>query len=142
MGEDDYVGLLPDVLDKLIKTQVQTAQVTADLKNVIQETNQHLNDVHKLLMIVNSNFSNGFRAELKDHISQTVAFNTEAIQNKISKKAEEGKQEAQTILKSLKEFIATIKSPKTWISAFFIVVSFVGTIAAVVTIVLKMMGTI
>jgi len=140
MVTDNSLELLSEVLDKLIKSQIQTAQATADLKNAIQDTNQHLKDVYQLLSVVHSQFSNGFRSEIKEHINNVVKTTTEAIQAEITVKAAEGKQEARAILLSLKEFITTIKSPKAWISAFLVVAGVVSAIAGVVAIIFKLIG--
>jgi hypothetical protein len=132
----DSLELLSDILDKLIETQVQSAQVTADLKNAVEDNNQHLKDVHKLLMTVNGHFSNGFRQELKEFI--TDASNN--IERNLDEKSEQGQADAAKILVAVTDFINALKSPKSWIGAFLLIASIFGTIAGIVTVVLKLMG--
>jgi ABC-type transporter Mla subunit MlaD len=136
MADDHSLELLSEVLDKLIETQIQSAQATSDLKNAVQDNNEHLRELHRLLADVNDHFTNGFRQEIREHINEAV----EALEEQLSAKAEEGKKEAQSILKSLQEFIDAIKSPKSWISAFLFIGSIVGMIAGIVTVILKLMG--
>lgn len=128
--------LFSEILDKLIDTQVNNAQVTADLKNAVEDNNEHLKELKKLLTEVNAHFSNGFRQELKDSIAQA----TQHIENNISIKSEQNKAEANKILKALTDFTTALKSPKSWIGAFLILVSIFGAIAGIVTVVLKLMG--
>ncbi len=140
MANDSSLELLSEVLDKLIETQIQTAQATADLRNAVQDNNEHLKELHILISSVNAHFSNGFRLEIKEHIEEIAKTASESLGREISVKAEEGKQETNAILESLKEFISAIKSPKAWISAFLVIAGIVSAIAGVVTIIIKLMG--
>ncbi|MHA2281521.1 MAG: hypothetical protein ACXAC5_11760 [Promethearchaeota archaeon] len=137
MANDNSLELLSEVLDKLIETQIQTAQATSDLKNAVQDNNDHLKEMHRLLTDVNDHFSNGFRQEIREHINDVA----KAMEKQLANKAAEGKEETQTILRSLQEFINAIKSPKSWISAFLFIGSIVGMIAGIVTVILKLMGS-
>jgi len=128
--------LLSEILDKLIETQVQNAQVTADLKNSVEDNNQHLRELRDLLITVNSHFSNGFRQELKDCIMEA----TQEVINDLDAKSSEGRLEAHKILNALTDFINALKSPKSWIGAFLLIASIFGTMAGIVTVVLKLMG--
>ncbi|KKK84556.1 hypothetical protein LCGC14_2782150, partial [marine sediment metagenome] len=68
----ESLELLSEILDKLIETQVQTAQVTAELKNAVEDNNQHLKELHEMLVKVNDHFFNGFRQELKEAIAESM----------------------------------------------------------------------
>lgn len=132
----DSLEILSEVLDKLIETQVQNAHVISELKSAVEDTNQELREVHGLLNQINSHFSNGFRLELRSAIAEAAA----EIEKRIDEKAEEAHTEAAKLYAALTEFIAAIKSPRSWISAFVFVGSIFGLIAGIVTVVLKIMG--
>ncbi len=128
--------ILSEILDKLIDTQVQNAQVTADLKNAIEDNNHHLKELHEMLAKVNDHFSNGFRQELKGAITESM----QHIEQNIDVKSELAKTESSRVLKAVTDFTNALKSPKSWIGAFLLVASIFGTIAGIVTVVLKLMG--
>lgn len=132
----DSLELLSEILDKLIETQVQTAQVTAELKNAVEDNNQHLKELREMLVKVNDHFSNGFRQELKGAIIEA----TQHIEQNLDIKSERAKDESGKILKAVTDFTNALKSPKSWIGAFLLVASIFGTVAGIVTIVLKIMG--
>ncbi len=113
------------VLDKLIETQVQGARVTSDLKNAVSDNNEHLKDLHRLLSEVNDHFSNGFRLELREHVTEVAdAFKAEH------------KKDVQQIL----EGVNCLRSPKMWINMFLFIGALFGLIAGIVTVILKFMG--
>lgn len=132
----DSIELLSEVLDKLIETQVKNAQVTSGLKSAVEENSRHLKDVHALLEKVNGHFSNGFRHEFRDALTEA----TRDLKITVHEKSAEGHVEAGKILKALTDFTEAIKSPKSWIGAFLLVASIFGAVAGMVTVVLKLMG--
>lgn len=132
----ESLEILSEVLDKLIDTQVQNAQVTAELKNAVEDNNRHLREVHAMLGKVNAHFSNGFRQEFKDAIAES----TNHIELNLESKSELAKEDSGRILKAVTDFTDALKSPKSWVGAFLLVASIFGTIAGIVTVVLKLMG--
>jgi len=125
-----------DILDKLIETQVQNAQVTAELKNAVEDNNEHLKELKTLLTEVNSHFSNGFRSELKDSIAQAA----KQIEENLDAKSVKGQDEARKIMKAVTEFTSALKSPKSWIGAFLLIASVLGAVAGIVKVVSMLMG--
>lgn len=132
----DSFELLSEILDKLIETQVQNAHVTADLKNAVEDNNRNLKELHELLTKVNAHFSNGFRQELKESITEAVKH----IDRNVEIKSEQSKTEANKTLKAITDFTNALKSPKAWIGAFLLIASIFGTVAGIVTVVLKFSG--
>ncbi|KKL55514.1 hypothetical protein LCGC14_2254670 [marine sediment metagenome] len=128
--------LLAEILDKLIETQVQNAQVTADLKNAVEDNNRHLKELHELLTKVNEYFSNGFRQELKYSITEAV----QHINHNVEAKSKQAETESHKILKAVTDFTQALKSPKSWIGAFLLLASIFGAVAGIVTVALKLMG--
>ena len=128
--------LFSEILDKLIETQVQTAQVTADLKNAVEDNNELLKELKIALDKVNAHFSNGFRQELKESI--TYAANR--LEENMNIKSEQGQVEAHKILKALTDFTSALKSPRSWIAAVLILVSIFGAIAGIVKVISMFMG--
>lgn len=134
---DDSLEILSEVLDKLIETQVQNAQVTSELKNAVEDNNQELRELHTMLVKINAHFSNGFRSELKTAILDA----TQIVKQKIDSEAAEGHIEAKKLYAVVTEFTAALKSPRAWFTAFIFVGSIFGVIAAIVAVVLNMMGS-
>ena len=132
----DSLELFSEIMDKLIDTQVQNAQVTADLKNAVEDNNQHLKGLQELLTKVNDHFSNGFRQELKGAITEAV----QHVESNIDAKSAVRQAEANKILTAVTDFTAALKSPKAWIGAFLLIASIFGTVAGIVTVVLKFAG--
>lgn len=132
----DLFELFSEIMDKLIDTQVQSAQVTSDLKNSVNDNSQHLKDLKELLTKVNAHFSNGFRQELKNTISDAILH----VEQEISAKATQSQTEAEEILSTVIAFKSAIESPRLWLRAFIFLGSLFGVIAAIVTVVLKLMG--
>lgn len=132
----ESLELLTEILDKLIDTQVQSAQVTADLKNAVEDNNQHLKELHKMLIKINTYFSNGFRQELKEAIVEAV----KRIESNIELKSQQAGLGHTEILAVITDFTNTLKSPKSWIGAFLLVVGVFGAIAGIVAIVSNIMG--
>lgn len=128
--------LLSEIMDKLIDAQVQSAHATSDLKNAVDDNSQHLKELKELLIKVNDHFSNGFRQELKDTITEAV----QHIEHEIDEKSTEGQVEANKILIAVTDFTTALKSPKAWIGAFLLIASIFGTVAAIVTVILKLIG--
>lgn len=128
--------LFYEILDKLIETQVQNAQVTADLKNAVEDNNEHLKELKQLLTEVSAHFSNGFRQELKDSITQAA----KQIENNIDDKSVQGKDDTNKILKAVTDFTNALKNPKSWIGAFLLLATIFGTVAGIITIISKLMG--
>lgn len=132
----DSFELLSEIMDKLIDAQVQSAHATSDLKNAVDDNSQHLKELKELLTKVNSHFSNGFRQELKGTITEAV----QQIEQEIDAKYAQGKIESEKIFTAVTEFTSALKSPKAWIGAFLLIASIFGTVAAIVTVVLKFSG--
>ncbi len=128
--------LLSEILDKLIETHVQNAQVTADLKNAVEDNNEHLKELRELLTKVNSHFSNGFRQELKESITGAV----HEIEKDMTVRSEQATIEAGNILKAITDFTTALKSPKAWIGAFLLLASIFGVVAGIIKVASKLMG--
>ena len=85
---------------------------------------------------IDDHFSNGFRKELKDHIS-TIA---ETWEEELTSKAAASQQKHEEILTAVISFKAALESPRIWLKAFIFLGSLFGVIAAIVTVILKLMG--
>ena len=128
--------LFAEVLDKLIETQVESAKSTSELRTEVQLTNGHLKEMHNLLSTINSHFSNGFRAELKEHSERLF----DDIQERLEEKAKKDKEGVKAILDQLEHFVAMVTSPWSVIKAFLFIAGLFGAIAGIVTVVLKFVG--
>ncbi len=136
-GENSSFEILSDVLDKLIDTQVQSAAATSELRTEVQSNNEHLKELHRLLDEVSRHFSNGFRLELKEHVSKEI----ELIEAQIETNVLKDKEKYQALLVKLERISDAICNPWSWVKAFMLIGSLFGVIAAIVAVVLKIMGT-
>lgn len=136
MPSSDQITFLSEVLDKLIETQVQTTKAAAELKNSVDNNNILLRDLHRLLDEINDHFSNGFRQDIKDHISGRIT----EIEKQLTAKTQVDKEGVNKILATINEFTTTIKNPKSWIAAFLFVLALIGAIGTFIAYVLKATG--
>jgi len=128
-NRDGSIEFLSEVLDKLIETQVQNAQATSDLKHAVEDNNKHLAELQRQIAEVNGHFSNGFRTELKEHMTK-----------ELEERASVANEKSEKILKTINNFTSAIQSPKSWISAFLFIATLFGSIAAIVTYAIKLTG--
>jgi len=138
------------LLDKLIETQVHGANATTGLQSAVQSTNEHLKEVHRILEDINKHFSNGFRKEIKDHITteiDTIESQLEAHCGQLVEKSHKDKDGYLSILSQIEQLNSTlmkkidhIMNPWIWVKAFIFIGSLFGMIAAVVTLVSKLLA--
>lgn len=89
------------------------------LNAAIQEQTTTLRDIKDQCESLNHKFSNGFRAELKDHITNCAKDGLEALAHDSSV------QSAQ--LKQIANSLKTLTSPKTWIKLMITLLTAMGT---------------
>lgn len=97
---DKQLEIVSDILDKMIDLQSQNVQHLSTLSSSIHEITAHVKET-------NYRFTNGFRSEIKDHVSQEA--------NNIVHEMQETRKIIEENNKNFRELINTIKSPKVWI---------------------------
>lgn len=133
-SQNNSKELLHDILDKLIDAQVQSTETITGLKDCIGSNTEQLKELRTILADVNAHFSNGFRHEIKEHIDD------------VSKKMENEftilmNNKTESLHSVIVEFIDILKSPKSWLTGFLFIGSLFGIIAAIVTVIIKYIGT-
>ena len=81
MSQNDLTELYVDILDKMIDNQTANVQSVTSIKNSVHDIQDQIKGNKQDLESLKSNFTNGFREEIKKHISEEI----EAIQNELSK---------------------------------------------------------
>ena len=133
-SQNNSKELLHDVLDKLIETQVQSAETIIGLKDCINSNTEQLKELRIILSDVNAHFSNGFRHEIKEHIDEV----SKRIENQFTSLMN---SKTESLHNVIVDFINTLKSPKSWLTGFLFIGSLFGVIATIVTIVVKYLGS-
>ncbi len=73
MSEEGKFELLSEVLEKMIDSQMANTQALTTLKNYQRETCETMKKIEE-------HFTDGFRSEIKNHISEQAMNNRKAIQ--------------------------------------------------------------
>lgn len=110
---DRQSDLLPEVLEKMIDCQISNTTALTALKDIVDESNDRVKDV-------SAHFTNGFRSEIKAHISNEL------------KKIEKNDEQIITLLEAVLKEIKNVKSWGFWAKIFAAFVVGVGGIAAAV----------
>lgn len=73
--------MINGVFEKLIDSEITNAQALAQLKSVIDQQIAAIKDNNELIRQVLSQFQNGFKKEIKDHITKEITENNEQYQD-------------------------------------------------------------
>jgi len=92
MGNDDVSRLWSDVVEKMIDSQISNTEAATSLRDSINEMNAMLSEIR-------THFSNGFRAEIKEHITECNEENEKLLKNLVAQN-----KEIQEEIKSFKKF--------------------------------------
>ncbi|KKM91802.1 hypothetical protein LCGC14_1224930 [marine sediment metagenome] len=105
--ETNALHLISDILDKLIDSQTASTEANTGLKESIDDMNDTLKAMH-------SHFTNGFRAELKSHVTTEL---------------EEIKENLSINTSKTKELCNTLMKPSFWVK---LVATIVGSLAILI----------
>lgn len=123
---NDALDLISEILDKMIDMQQASTEAITGLKASVEETCRALQEV-------NTHFKNGFRSELKEHISKEID-NVEEASRKAQKEIEELKM-------SVEKFNELLSKPSYWVKLILTTVAATATaIGATVAVIMKLMG--
>lgn len=142
--EGSALHLISEILDKLIDTQSTSAQATSQMRDALQQSNRLLEDI-------NRHFSNGFKTEIKGHITKevdtlasdldkSIAGLNDRVKNTEEEQAAYAIATAKTldeILKVVKELKDTLERPWFWVK---IIAAILGSLAVITAGLLKVMG--
>lgn len=138
--ESNALHLISDILDKLIDTQQNNAEASASLKSAVFESN-------KILYDIRAHFTNGFRSEIKKHITSEIEEFSQSIISDIREnsrvaiecsKANQTKQDRalesiQDISLKMNTLMDTLNKPWFWIKLVGTVVVALGVIIGAVS---------
>ena len=113
--DGNALHLISDILDRLIDAQQKNADTNAEVSVLLDETVESVKYIKSL-------FTNGFRSEIKEHISREIK-KVEDIQKEINKNV-------QTTNSNIVKVHDLLSKPSFWVKLFGIML---GSIAAIVT---------
>jgi len=116
---NDALVIISDILDKMIDNQKSMTEASVSLKSTVQDTNEILDDIRV-------HFTNGFRLEIKDHITKELDEQFE----KDFKQQEDMSKSLQKIDLKLDILVDTLTKPWFWIKLVGTVVVSLGVIIA------------
>lgn len=123
---NDALDLISEILDKMIDMQQASTEATTGLKTSVEESCRSLQEI-------NSHFKNGFRSELKNHI-------TREIEN-VKCSSLEARREIEELKASVEEFKDLLAKPSYWVK---LILTTVGATAAAigttVAVIMRIMG--
>lgn len=101
----------------MIDENIKNAEALSALRSAISEQRD---DIDKIL----DEFHNGFRSDIKSHVTEETKRAIESLYDKIKSmmESEEDKKKRKIHYKKVNDFIDTCKNPKTWLS---LIVSFI-----------------
>lgn len=120
------LDLISEILDKMIDMQQHSTEATTGLKSAVEDSSRSLQEI-------NDHFKNGFRSELKEHVTDEMA------------KCEEGmsdlREEISELKTTMKDFHALISKPSYWIKLILTTAAAVAAaIGGIVALVIKLMS--
>lgn len=115
--ETNALHLISDILDKLIDTQQESAEKAAELVQILRKNNQLLEDIK-------SYFSNGFKLEIKNHVSQEMEKETKLLINH----AEEAHKSTNELNKKMDKIVDTLTRPAFWVKLIGAIIVSLGAI--------------
>lgn len=122
----DALDLISEILDKMIDMQQASTAALIGLKSSIEESGRTLTEINK-------SFKNGFRTELKDHISKEIR-NIEAAELITKKDIEQMKI-------SVEQFRELLARPAYWVKLILATVTASATaMAAATALIIKFMN--
>lgn len=98
--ETNALHLISDILDRMIESQNENAKANTSLKGAVDE-------MHDTLKEMNTHFTNGFRAEIKSHMTSEL--------EKYSEEQEEMKKDIETTNEKLDELSKMLLKPSFWV---------------------------
>lgn len=123
---NDALDLISEILDKMIDMQQASTEAMTGLKSSVEESCRALHEL-------NTHFKNGFRSELKEHITKEIESVKDA--SNIAQK------EIEELKKSVEQFNELLSRPSYWVKLILTTVAATATaIGATVAVVMKLMG--
>ena len=116
--ESNALHIISDILDKLIDTQQNNAETSANLRAAVQESNVILDDIR-------THFTNGFRSEIKTHISKEIKDHVD----KTEITSQESSNALADINNKLDKVVDTLTKPWFWVKLIATTVVAIGLIA-------------
>ena len=100
-NEDGLLDLVSKIVENMSESQSSNAEVLAGFKSAIEELRKDNEKIKETAEKIESEFRNGFRKELKEHIDVNIACVCDDVKQNIKEEAEAAKKE---ILESILEF--------------------------------------
>ncbi len=120
------LDLISEILDKVIDTQQASTEAMTGLKSAVEQNGERLHEL-------NSHFKNGFRSELKEHVSSQTVKCEDAMSNL--------KDEISELQITMKAFHELMSKPSYWIKLILTtVVATTTAIGGIVALIIKLMS--
>ncbi len=143
MSEDKSFALLSEMTNKFIETQINSTEAISKLTSTTEDGNDSLKDICGKLDEIDDHFTNGFRSEIKSHITKKVDEVKEALiaasrkELKVQAEANEDVIEnTEEIMNKLNNFLDFVKNPWSWIK---IIAALMTAITAIIATILKLL---
>jgi DNA anti-recombination protein RmuC len=124
------LGLISEILDKMIDMQQASTEAMTSLKSAVEDSARNLQEI-------NDRFKNGFRSELKQHITRELREKS-VDATKLLESLQENIVEMKT---TVKEFHDLMSKPGYWVKLILTTVAATATaIGGIVALIFKLMS--
>jgi len=142
MSESESFALLSEITTRMIESQIGNTDALTRLNSSTEDGNDSLKEICGKLDGIDSHFSNGFRSEIKNHITAEADKVKETLllaskkELKIQTEASEDVIEnTEEIMKKLDKFLDFVKNPWSWIKIIAaLMTGMAGLIATIISI--------
>jgi len=139
MSESESFALLSEITTRMIESQISNTDAISRLNSSTEDGNDSLKEICGKLDGIDSHFSNGFRSEIKNHITAEADKVKETLllasKRELKIQAETNEdviENTEEIMNKLNKFLDFVKNPWSWIKI----------IAAILTAILAGIATI
>ena len=125
-SHNNALDLISEILDKMIDMQQASTEAMTVLKSSIEDSNRTVHEI-------NTHFKNGFRSEIKNHVTQEI--------QKVEIALRDATKELEDIEQKVEDFNEIISKPSYWVKLILITIGATATaIGAAVAAIMKLMG--
>lgn len=131
-------ALISEVLEKMIDSQIANTEALTTLKEYLHECKETWRSCNEKLSLIDKHFSNGFRSELKQHVTSEIERSLREIEALAAERSAQQRVLLEEVgglskrLDVLNQTLESFKSMKFWLKLLFgLIVAIAGIAAAV-----------
>lgn len=136
-SHNNALDLISEILGKMIDMQQASTEAMTGLKSSVEESGRTVHEI-------NTHFKNGFRSELKGHMTQEVEkikTHYEEARKQLETHSDETKAQLEELNRRVFEFNEILSKPSYWMKLILATIAATATaIGATVALIMRFMG--